>query len=945
MARPIKVRDKRTGEIIEFDWTDPTPPTRFDIDRIIEERKSKPIERPPQPEINTFTPRFPTANIDEIRERTQPDFRSEVIENYLPQPIRTFDEPLQPPTFKGEASKLWNRATTPLMPDVERDVFGAIDKGPLGDIIGPPIRFIGEGITSPLGMLTGGVGLNAIRHGGKMVNALRGGKKVLGALDELPVNKLDDITAPPQQIKQPYRISNIEGKRTIIPQPDITAGQPLSAELSKELGTLPARLSPKLEAKLPKELAGARPRYNVGGNSFEPSFDNDIDKALYIVAQDKPSKRNADYMQFVTENTGMSPEEAIAAGKQVRSQLGDVLKNQKLGSNNKIPRLYNPNDIDELPSMSALPDIQVDDLTRAKEIVKNYDGSTERLLDMTDEDIIDYAEAADPTFKPNRPAKTTGKTTAIVTGDEKVPLPPQAIEAAKTQTAAVPPSAQAEQSINEFVPKNMDEAMKMIQDAEKRLKAAGKSETFISHFTTQMWNFPKSTWATLDLSAPLRQGKGLIYTGEYWRSLDDMIKSGMSERGYIETMAKIKAKPMYQIMKKYDPGIIDLESSGKSLLKMEENRMSDWAENIPSLGSVFKGLKEWDIKHARTYVFDPENVGKGKEALGKVSWASRGVRASNRAYSGFLNTLRADKFENMVLNYEKTGLDPYNNPELLKATADFISTATGRSSLGNFEAAAETLNKYSFSIRFAKSRFDMGVLAPVKWRNAPLPVKKEVMKSLIGHALYTTTFTSMAHAAGAEVNVDPTSSDFGKVKIGDTRIDTLAGLQQPIVAVARMLSGLSTSPTTGQTTELGVGYRADTGIDVGVNFARTKLSPWTGLGWDVIKGRTISGKITKEELARIDLDNYFVKMFAPNLASTLIDLAQDDPKYLAQLGIPITNLLTSDGKPYPIPVILSRMGIIGASALGESVQVFDEPPPQSQRRRSLSGYSYEGRKK
>ena len=38
------------------------------------------------------------------------------------------------------------------------------------------------------------------------------------------------------------------------------------------------------------------------------------------------------------DNTGMSAEEAIAAGKQVRSALGDVLKNQKLGATNKVPR-------------------------------------------------------------------------------------------------------------------------------------------------------------------------------------------------------------------------------------------------------------------------------------------------------------------------------------------------------------------------------------------------------------------------------------------------------------------------------------------------------------------------------------------------------------------------------------------------------------------------------
>ena len=542
----------------------------------------------------------------------------------------------------------------------------------------------------------------------------------------------------------------------------------------------------------------------------------------------------------------------------------------------------------------------------------------------------------------------TGKTTATITGNEAAPVLPQAKKAAATKLpeTGIPPSAQAEQSINEFVPKNMTEALEQLESLELKMRQAGKDETFIDHVKTQFWNFPKASWATLDLSAPLRQGKGLIYRPEYWRALDDMVKSGMSEKGYVETMARIKSKELYPLMEKYNPGLTNLKKGGKGLLEREESLISDWAENIPSLGSMAKGLKEWDIKHARTYVFQPEGIGKGKEALGKTSLFSRGVRASDRAYVGFLNTVRADTFENMVNGFEKAGLNPMLDPKLLRYTADFIATATGRATLGNFEAAAETLNKYSFSIRFAKSRLDMGVLAPIRWRDAPTAIKKEVGKSLISQAVYTGIFTTIAGAAGAETIWDLTSSDFGKTKIGNTRIDTMAGLQQPLVATIRILSGLSTSPTTGKTTVLGEGYRPETGVDVAANFTRSKLSPWTGLLYDgILKGKTPSGHVTSEELQRFDPDNYMFKMIAPNLVSTLIDLGQEDPKYLAQLGIPLSRFFTPDGKPIPIPVILSQLGITGLSALGESVSTFDAPPPQKVRRKGLSSFSYEGRKR
>jgi hypothetical protein len=947
MARPYKVRDKRTGEIIEFEWDDPTPPTRDDIDRIVSERGSKPIERPPitEPDSLISNPRFPVQPSSQVRDEItrEPDFRSEVIGNFLPQPepmsMREYNEKL--PTVRKEATRAYNWATTPLLPE-EEEMFKGIGKYDPTGIAEPASRFLFEGATSPLGLASVGLGSFAALKGVKAFNKLRGLGKAATEIEPLAddigrattaVGKLDDITGTPTATtptrKPKYRLSiDAEGKRTYIPVPDVAEAIPnaplatgTEVQLPQKLGAVPRNL----DAKLPHDLAGAKPRYNIGTTSYEPKFESDIDKALFIVAQEKPSKRNADYMKFVMDATGMTEQEVMAAGKTVRGQIKTTLTGHPLDKPARIPRLYNPQEgmnsglglgsIDELPVQP---------------------GAAPTMISKEGQSIADDLQRSI--------AQKTGKTSAMVTGDEVAPPPPQAIKAAKEQSAAVPPSAQAEQSINDFVPKDINEALEMIDAAEKRLKAAGKSETFINHVTTQMWNFPKASWATLDLSAPLRQGKGLIYTGEYWRAFDDMYTSWRSEQGYIETMAKIKAKKTYAIMKKYDPGLIELEKGGKGLLKQEENRMSDWMENIPSLGSLGRALKEGDVKYARTYVFDPAN-NPGKEALGKASLLSRGSRASNRAYSGFLNTLRADRFENMILNYEKMGMDPYNDPKLLQYTADFISTATGRATLGSFEAAAETLNKYSFSVRFAKSRLDMGVLAPVRWAKAPTAIKKEVAKSLVSQALYTSSFLTLAHAAGAEVTLDPTSSDFGKAKIGNIRMDTMAGMQQPMVATVRILSRLSTSPTTQKTTELGEGYRPETGVDVAANFTRSKLSPWTGLGYDaVLKGKTISGKDTMEEMQRVDLDNYYFKMLAPNLVSTLSDLAQEDPAYLAQLGIPLSRFVTSDGKPIPIPVILSSLGIVGAAALGESIQVFDEPPPQKVRKPGLGSFSYEPRK-
>lgn len=69
---------------------------------------------------------------------------------------------------------------------------------------------------------------------------------------------------------------------------------------------------------LPKELQGAKPRYKTSSLEFE----SDVDKAAYIASQTgRLSKRDADYVQFVMDHTGMERDEVRAAGREIRENL------------------------------------------------------------------------------------------------------------------------------------------------------------------------------------------------------------------------------------------------------------------------------------------------------------------------------------------------------------------------------------------------------------------------------------------------------------------------------------------------------------------------------------------------------------------------------------------------------------------------------------------------
>lgn len=80
---------------------------------------------------------------------------------------------------------------------------------------------------------------------------------------------------------------------------------------------------------MPKGLAGAKPRYNYGENSYDVKFESDVDKALYIVAGKGESKSHSEYMRFLR---GVFPnksvEEIKEMGASVKADIKESAKNK-----------------------------------------------------------------------------------------------------------------------------------------------------------------------------------------------------------------------------------------------------------------------------------------------------------------------------------------------------------------------------------------------------------------------------------------------------------------------------------------------------------------------------------------------------------------------------------------------------------------------------------------
>lgn len=229
-------------------------------------------------------------------------------------------------------------------------------------------------------------------------------------------------------------------------------------------------------------------------------------------------------------------------------------------------------------------------------------------------------------------------------------------------------------------------------------------------------------------------------------------------------------------------------------------------------------------------------------------WSDRipGVAASQRAYTTYLNRLRADSFDQMAKAWSEGGRITDAQGE---AISNFINVATGRGSVGgkdnSLANALAGMNTVFFAPRLVLSRFQL-LLGQPMWKGTMqtrMAIAGEYARFLAGvGVLYT-----LAMAAGADVEIDPRSSDFGKIIVANTRLDPLAGISQSAVLLARVASGESKTlrggivPLRGDAVPFG---RGDTASVIG-RFMRTKFSPAFGTGIDIVTGRDVIGqKIT-----------------------------------------------------------------------------------------------------
>jgi len=215
--------------------------------------------------------------------------------------------------------------------------------------------------------------------------------------------------------------------------------------------------------------------------------------------------------------------------------------------------------------------------------------------------------------------------------------------------------------------------------------------------------------------------------------------------------------------------------------------------------------------------------------------------------------------DTVIKNWEGTGktTDDY------KSLARFLNHATGRGDLGPLREMGPIINAVFFSPRLLLSRVQL----PLDVFTSTPAVRKLVARDLLAFVGTGTTILAMLKLSGAaDVELDPRSTDFGKMRMGKQRIDFWGGFQPIARYTAQVLTGQR---------KTGAGDIVGTARgDVIARFLRSKLAPIPGLAETFRSGKTYAGQAV--ELSAGDIKGQAFNTLVPLFIQDLIESAQQE---------------------------------------------------------------------
>jgi|GEM_PF-5929592 len=258
--------------------------------------------------------------------------------------------------------------------------------------------------------------------------------------------------------------------------------------------------------------------------------------------------------------------------------------------------------------------------------------------------------------------------------------------------------------------------------------------------------------ASMDLSAPFRQGRRVMVTKEWvnaWLPSTKAMFAKDPQKAMELHSAELARSPYYS--KGVESGL-GISSASKPEEVWAGRLLQDWAAG--------KGLAAGKANPLRVYA----NL----------------IQRSEAHYTIFLNDLRMRLFENLAKR------NP-NDKEYLESIAQMINVMTGR---GHGKTATmlshPAAGNVFYAPRYTWSEVQSTGMVPI-WKTKSKMARQEAIKAYGRNFAVTVVGLSLARLFGNEVELDPRATDFLKVRLQNGKVvDVLGASQQYLRLLVRM---------------------------------------------------------------------------------------------------------------------------------------------------------------
>lgn len=259
----------------------------------------------------------------------------------------------------------------------------------------------------------------------------------------------------------------------------------------------------------------------------------------------------------------------------------------------------------------------------------------------------------------------------------------------------------------------------------------------------------------------------------------------------------------------------------------------------------------------------------------QIPVVGEGVKMSNRAASGYLNSLRVDMYRKQRKIMEARGITRQNNPEVYKELGKYIGNMTGSGNLLSWLEGkpSKALGSIFFGAKLMAAKFNL--LNPYYYAKIPKEFIKTALIDLGMRVGMYTTIGYLFNAAGFSVSLNPNDPDFLKVKHGNTTYDITGGEAIYVRTFLRVMGAAWQRISGEEKSSLKAAEKAGASVTA---FFRNKLAPTPSYGLDMFLGKTAWGA---------KADPYDIVRIYPMWIDDIVeDWEQDKANSILLAGIP-----------------------------------------------------------